>query len=85
MLDQRVNIGAAMLTRVLLFCFAAGLFSGEALAQSKINIVTFSGATNLPVWIALENGFFAKEGLEVSHEIARTTRPAMERPAVTRQ
>ncbi len=49
-----------------------------ASAQTKLNISTFSGATNLPVWIALEKGFFAKEGLDVTHEITKGSRPLME-------
>lgn len=47
-------------------------------AQTKITIVTFAGATNLPVWIALDRGLFAKEGLAVTHEITRGSSPAMQ-------
>src|SRR3954471_6282744 len=46
-------------------------------AQTKLNIVTFAGATNLPIWVALDKGFFAKEGLEVTQEITRGSTPAM--------
>ena len=46
-------------------------------AQTQITIVTFAGATNLPVWIAQDRGFFAKEGLAVTHEITRGSTPAM--------
>ncbi len=49
---------------------AAGLASA-AQAQTKLSIVTFAGATNLPVWSALDRGFFGKEGLDVSHEVTR--------------
>lgn len=38
---------------------------GQALAQTEIRMVSFSGATNLPGWVAEEKGFFAKEGLKV--------------------
>ncbi len=47
-------------------------------AQTKITVVTFTGATNLPVWIALDRGLFAKEGLAVTHEITRGSNPAMQ-------
>jgi ABC-type nitrate/sulfonate/bicarbonate transport system substrate-binding protein len=46
-------------------------FAGPAPAQTKLTIVTFAGATNLPVWVALDKGFFAKEGLDVTQEITR--------------
>lgn len=58
----------------------AGTALGSVLpapAQTKVNIVTFAGATNLPVWIALDRGLFAKEGLEVTHDITRGSTPAM--------
>ena len=48
-----------------------------AAAQTKLTIVTFAGATNLPVWIAIDKGLFAKEGLEVTQEITRGSSPAM--------
>jgi len=38
---------------------------GRAHAQTEIRMVSFSGATNLPGWVAEEKGFFAKEGLKV--------------------
>jgi ABC-type nitrate/sulfonate/bicarbonate transport system substrate-binding protein len=47
------------------------------LAQTKLTIVTFAGATNLPVWVARDKGFFTKEGLEVTQEITRGSSPAM--------
>jgi ABC-type nitrate/sulfonate/bicarbonate transport system substrate-binding protein len=49
-----------------------------AAAQTKLTIVTFAGATNLPVWIAIDKGFFAKEGLDVTQEITRGSSPAMQ-------
>jgi ABC-type nitrate/sulfonate/bicarbonate transport system substrate-binding protein len=55
---------------------AVGLVT-PAVAQTKVTIVTFAGATNLPVWVARDRGFFAKEGLEVAHEITRGSTPAM--------
>jgi ABC-type nitrate/sulfonate/bicarbonate transport system substrate-binding protein len=47
---------------------AAGMIlcgAGPAPAQTEVRMVSFSGATNLPGWVAEEKGFFAKEGLKV--------------------
>jgi ABC-type nitrate/sulfonate/bicarbonate transport system substrate-binding protein len=63
------------------FLGLAGLalaFATPAAAQNKLSIVTFSGATNLPVWIALDKGFFKKEGLDVQHEVTRGSQAVME-------
>jgi ABC-type nitrate/sulfonate/bicarbonate transport system substrate-binding protein len=49
-----------------------------AVAQTKLTIVTFSGATNLPVWLAIDKGFFAKEGLDVTHEVTRGSEGVMQ-------
>jgi ABC-type nitrate/sulfonate/bicarbonate transport system substrate-binding protein len=51
---------AALATGVVL----GGLAS--AAAQTELRMISFSGATNLPGWVAEEKGFFAKEGLKVS-------------------
>jgi ABC-type nitrate/sulfonate/bicarbonate transport system substrate-binding protein len=39
-----------------------------AAAQTKLDMVGFGGASNLPVWVAQERGLFAKEGLEVKFD-----------------
>jgi ABC-type nitrate/sulfonate/bicarbonate transport system substrate-binding protein len=39
---------------------------GPVAAQTELRMISFSGATNLPGWVAEEKGFFAKEGLKVS-------------------
>ena len=49
-----------------------------ASAQTKLSVVTFSGATNLPIWIALDKGFFKKEGLDVTQEVTRGSQQVME-------
>ena len=43
-------------------------FSAQAMAQAPtpIRMIGFGGATNLPAWVALDKGFFAKEGLAVT-------------------
>lgn len=47
-------------------------------AQTKITVITFAGATNIAVWAGNDKGFFAKEGLEVTHEITRGSTQAMQ-------
>lgn len=47
-------------------------------AQTSVTVVTFAGATNLPVWVGLERGLFAKQGLSVTHEITRGSNPSMQ-------
>jgi ABC-type nitrate/sulfonate/bicarbonate transport system substrate-binding protein len=46
----------------------ASLAALPAFAQTKLAMVGFGGASNLPVWVAQERGLFAKEGLEVSFD-----------------
>jgi ABC-type nitrate/sulfonate/bicarbonate transport system substrate-binding protein len=67
-----------MLVRSLAAAAACVLSVTAAAAQTKISIVTFAGATNLPVWAGIEKGFFAKEGLDVTQEITRGSAPAMQ-------
>jgi hypothetical protein len=38
----------------------------SAQAQTAVNMIGFGGGTNLPVWSAIDLGFFEKEGLKVS-------------------
>jgi ABC-type nitrate/sulfonate/bicarbonate transport system substrate-binding protein len=45
--------------------------AAPAAAETKLTIVTFAGSTNLPIWVAIDKGFFAKEGLDVTQEITR--------------
>ncbi len=51
----------------LLWCIA--LFAAlPAAAQTRLDMVGFGGASNLPVWVAQDRGLFAKEGLEVKFD-----------------
>jgi ABC-type nitrate/sulfonate/bicarbonate transport system substrate-binding protein len=59
-----------------LYCWGAALGLGlaaaaPAAAQTKLTVITFAGATNLPIWTAIDQGFFGKEGLDVAQEITR--------------
>jgi ABC-type nitrate/sulfonate/bicarbonate transport system substrate-binding protein len=48
--------------------FAAMLTAGTSsvFAQTEVRMTGFGGATNLPVWVAIDKGFFGKEGLKVT-------------------
>jgi ABC-type nitrate/sulfonate/bicarbonate transport system substrate-binding protein len=69
--------GIARVAGLLALSLAMTPFSPAA-AQTKLTIVTFSGATNLPVWLAIDKGFFAKEGLDVAHEVTRGSEGVMQ-------
>jgi len=50
--------------------FAAALAApAQAQNLTEVNMISFGGATNLPVWYALDNGLFEKEGLRVKLDI----------------
>lgn len=50
----------------------------SAHSPAKLSIVTFAGASNLPVWIALDRGFFAAEGLDLQHDVTRGSQAVMQ-------
>lgn len=61
-------MSAKMLARAaagFLMTAAIGITT-PALAQTKINMIAFGGSGNLPLWVAIDRGMFAKEGLEVT-------------------
>jgi ABC-type nitrate/sulfonate/bicarbonate transport system substrate-binding protein len=73
--SSRIAVGATALSRRGLLvggAAAAGLAASTlariAAAQglTEVRMVGFSGATNLPVWFAIDRGLFEKEGLKVT-------------------
>jgi len=56
-----------------LFAGAQSLEAAVSAGQvpTRLNIVTYAGPTNLPIWIAVDDGFFAMEGLDVTPEVTR--------------
>ena len=70
-------LGRAIACCVAALVWAAAGYVKPVQAQTKVTIITFAGATNLPIWIALDRGLFAKEGLAVTQEITRGSTPAM--------
>ena len=64
---------------ILTFAFACSLgLVAPAVAQTKMTVVTFAGATNIAVWIASDKGYFKREGLDVTHEITRGSTAVIE-------
>jgi ABC-type nitrate/sulfonate/bicarbonate transport system substrate-binding protein len=52
------------------FALVAVVMSSAAVrAQEHIAMITFAGATNLPVWVAQDQGFFKHEGLDVETKV----------------
>lgn len=70
-----------MLSRIaailLLTAGSLAIMPGAALAQTEIKITTFSGATNVVTWIAIEKGFFEKEGLKATAEKTKGSKAQM--------
>lgn len=43
----------------------AGIVAQPATAQTKLDMIGFGGASNLPIWVAQDKGLFAKGGIEI--------------------
>jgi ABC-type nitrate/sulfonate/bicarbonate transport system substrate-binding protein len=58
-----------MLSRRLALAAAVGALSAPGLARGQaprpIELITFPGGFNWPIWVAMERGFFAGHGVEV--------------------
>jgi ABC-type nitrate/sulfonate/bicarbonate transport system substrate-binding protein len=59
---------APLLTAAVLAVFAV-----PANAQTAVKMISFGGATNIPVWVAMSRGYFKKEGLDVSLDITKSS------------
>jgi ABC-type nitrate/sulfonate/bicarbonate transport system substrate-binding protein len=57
-ITRRTSLACAFLLTGLTQAFAQG--------ATPIRMIGFGGATNLPAWVALDKGMFAKEGLAVT-------------------
>jgi ABC-type nitrate/sulfonate/bicarbonate transport system substrate-binding protein len=59
---MRTSFLAALAASVI----GAGMLGAQpVMAQTKLDMIGFGGASNLPIWVAKDKGLFAKEGLEV--------------------
>ena len=57
--------------------FAVGL-AAPALAQTEVKMISFGGGTNVPSWVALDKGFFLKEGLKVTQDVTPGSKEQMQ-------
>jgi ABC-type nitrate/sulfonate/bicarbonate transport system substrate-binding protein len=51
---------------------------GPSVAQTEIKLIGFGGGTNLPSWVAIEKGFFEKEGLKVTQDVTPGSKEQMQ-------
>jgi ABC-type nitrate/sulfonate/bicarbonate transport system substrate-binding protein len=51
---------------------------GIAMAQTDIRLIGFGGGTNLPSWVAIDKGFFEKEGLKVTQDVTPGSKEQMQ-------
>src|SRR6476646_8740819 len=58
--------------------FALSIVATAGWAQTKLDVVAFEGATNLPLWTAIDRGWFAKEGLAVTLASTKGAIPQMQ-------
>ena len=60
---------------------AAGLavaLAAPASAQTEVKMISFGGGTNVPSWVALDKGFFLKEGLKVTQDVTPGSKEQMQ-------
>ena len=49
--------------------FGAIAFSAAAANAGEVRVMSFGGATNLPIWVAQETGLFEKEGVKLAFKM----------------
>jgi len=52
--------------------------TGAGAALTTLDMITFGGASNLPLWLAQERGLFAREGLEIVLAATKGSIPQMQ-------
>jgi ABC-type nitrate/sulfonate/bicarbonate transport system substrate-binding protein len=62
---------------MLAAALAVGL-AAPALAQTEVKMISFGGGTNVPSWVALDKGFFLKEGLKVTQDVTPGSKEQMQ-------
>ena len=67
--------------RLTAMVLAAGVAVGLAVpasAQTEIKLIGFGGGTNVPSWVAIDKGFFLKEGLKVTQDVTSGSKEQMQ-------
>lgn len=49
----------------------AATLLAPARADTELTLATFAGSSNLPIWLALDKGYFTRQGLAVKQEVVR--------------
>jgi ABC-type nitrate/sulfonate/bicarbonate transport system substrate-binding protein len=62
---------------VLAVGMAVGLAAPVA-AQTEVKMIGFGGGTNVPSWVAIDKGFFEKEGLKVTQDVTAGSKEQMQ-------
>ena len=65
---------ALLRTLATLPVLASGLPGAQAQNLAKVSVISFGGGFNLPLWAARDQGFFARNGLDVQHTITADSR-----------
>jgi ABC-type nitrate/sulfonate/bicarbonate transport system substrate-binding protein len=64
-------------TALLLAATAVMGFTAPASAQTEVKLIGFGGGTNVPSWVAIDKGFFLKEGLKVTQDVTPGSKEQM--------
>lgn len=65
---KKVLLSLTIMICSLASVYASGIEKNKSSPLKSVNVVTFQGGWNLPVWVAQQKGFFAKNGLDVEME-----------------
>ena len=65
------------LTEMVLAAGLALSLAAPASGQTEVKMISFGGGTNVPSWVALDKGFFLKEGLKVTQDVTPGSKEQM--------
>lgn len=65
-------------TALLLWVAVSLLLATSAGASTRLRVMGFAGSSNWPIFVAQEQGFFARHAIEVEHAVARSSGTQMD-------